>query len=558
MSVRSLMFAPMAVLGVLIGVLALAGTPAQAAGIRSEIGSFGPAGPGLGGFTDPQSIAVEQSTGDVYVYNVGEGGGDEGSIYKFNSTGEPVEFSSSKTNVIKGINSRPRKGQIAIDNSNDSDKGDIYVGARGEEGVLIYSSTGAQLTTLKAEEAEACGVTFDASGYLYASYPFEYIGIKKYAPLSSPIDESDFTGEELEVEEEEFCNVAADAAGDVYAAGLEGKGGVVKYQASQFGETSPKGVAIDANEKAATLAVDTSSGDLYVDQQSNVVVYTSSGALVEEFGSLSESFGVAVSDASGTSGEVYVSAGKGAEVAIFSAPPKYTLTVAKGGEGTVTSTPAGIVCGAKCSEEFEAGEKIMLTEVPGAGYQFAGWLGCKSTGATTCEVEVLAASEVTAVFLKEGKEGPEGAAGEPGAPGANGAPGSQGPAGVAGAQGPAGTAGSVGAQGPVGVAGPAGPAGRVELVTCKTVKTGKKSTQQCTTKVVSGTVKFKASDASAHAVLSRRGTVYATGAARSTGGHTSLRLTPLRRLRPGHYTLTLISGAGRRATIHSESFTLHY
>jgi hypothetical protein len=36
----------------------------------------------------------------------------------------------------------------------------------------------------------------------------------------------------------------------------------------------------------------------------------------------------------------------------------------------------------------------------------------------------------------------------------------------------------------------------------------------------------------------------------------SLRLTPLRNLRPGKYTLTLISGAGKHKRITSESFTL--
>jgi hypothetical protein len=37
----------------------------------------------------------------------------------------------------------------------------------------------------------------------------------------------------------------------------------------------------------------------------------------------------------------------------------------------------------------------------------------------------------------------------------------------------------------------------------------------------------------------------------------SLRLTPLRKLQLGKYTLTLISGAGKHKRITSESFTLH-
>jgi hypothetical protein len=41
-----------------------------------------------------------------------------------------------------------------------------------------------------------------------------------------------------------------------------------------------------------------------------------------------------------------------------------------------------------------------------AGCEFAGWIGCKHVIATTCEVNVIAATEVTAVFLKQGKQVP--------------------------------------------------------------------------------------------------------------------------------------------------------
>jgi hypothetical protein len=93
-------------------------------------------------------------------------------------------------------------------------------------------------------------------------------------------------------------------------------------------------------------------------------------------------------------------------------------------------------------------------------------------------------------------------------------------------------------------------------VKCKTVKKKGKKVQQCTTKLVSGAVTFKTAAASARATLSRHGAVYAAGTAVEANGHMSLRLLPLRRLRSGRYTLTLISGAGRHETIRSESFTL--
>ena len=92
-------------------------------------------------------------------------------------------------------------------------------------------------------------------------------------------------------------------------------------------------------------------------------------------------------------------------------------------------------------------------------------------------------------------------------------------------------------------------------MTCK--KVGNK--QKCVTKLVSGTVDFTATGSSAsaaQATLSRHGTVYAAGTARSTHGTMSLRLLAVRRLHPGRYTLTLISGSGSHERIRSESFTL--
>lgn len=191
------------------------------------------------------------------------------------------------------------------------------------------------------------------------------------------------------------------------------------------------------------------------------------------------------------------------------------------------------------------------TEKAESGYEFAGWIGCTKVSASTCTVDVTAAREVTAVFLKAGKEG---LTGKEGSAGKEGAAGNEGKTGAAGSVGEKGPGGPAGAQGPPGAQGPAGPAGKVELVTCKQVK-GK---QHCTTKLVSGTVKLTTAGLAAQATLSRHGLVYAAGTARLARGHMSLRLLPIRRLRPGRYTLTLISGTGRQERISSESFTIRW
>src|SRR5207244_10398538 len=58
-------------------------------------------------------------------------------------------------------------------------------------------------------------------------------------------------------------------------------------------------------------------------------------------------------------------------------PQTFTLTVSKAGTGagTVTSSPAGITCGATCAASFTSGTAVTLTAAPAAGSTFTGWSG---------------------------------------------------------------------------------------------------------------------------------------------------------------------------------------
>ncbi|HTZ87158.1 MAG TPA: hypothetical protein VMB05_10875, partial [Solirubrobacteraceae bacterium] len=152
--------------------------------------------------------------------------------------------------------------------------------------------------------------------------------------------------------------------------------------------------------------------------------------------------------------------------------------------------------------------------------------------------------------------GATGATGSQGSAGAAGAAGQKGADGATGPSGSAGPAGPIGPAGPAGPQGPAGADGKVQLVKCTTVKQGSKKVQKCTTKLVSSPLTLKAASASAHARLSRYGVLYAAGTARTHRGRLSLSLNSRRRLRPGRYTLTLITGHGRHAQVHSQSFLL--
>jgi hypothetical protein len=81
------------------------------------------------------------------------------------------------------------------------------------------------------------------------------------------------------------------------------------------------------------------------------------------------------------------------------APPSYPVTVSLGGAGggRVTSSPAGIDCGATCSMQAGAHSVVTLTASAAQGSRFAGWLGaCSGTGA--CSFTVDAAVSATASF----------------------------------------------------------------------------------------------------------------------------------------------------------------
>ncbi len=78
----------------------------------------------------------------------------------------------------------------------------------------------------------------------------------------------------------------------------------------------------------------------------------------------------------------------------------YTLTVGRAGNGTgtVASSPAGISCGADCSEAYSHGTSITLTATAATGSTFGGWSGGGCSGTGSCVVTLTAATTVTATF----------------------------------------------------------------------------------------------------------------------------------------------------------------
>jgi hypothetical protein len=273
--------------------------------------SFGPAGTGAGTFGRVKSIAVDDASGDVYVFDQ-----ENEAIYKFTATGEPANFSSTGTNEIKGVVSSGggAEQQIAVDGSSGPDKGDIYLANNNI--VDIYSAAGAKIGELTGgigtEGEEACGVAVDASGTVYVG--FFPNTVNKYVPTTNPVKNADRT-ESLTGFYPSLCNLAANSSGDVYTASFSAEG-VWLYPVAQFGAPEAKGEPIDKSE-AKTLAIDPLNNHVTVDEGTRLVEYDTIGdptAFAGE-GELEGSLGVAMS---ATGSDVYAGNASG-RVEIFGA-----------------------------------------------------------------------------------------------------------------------------------------------------------------------------------------------------------------------------------------------
>lgn len=516
-------------------VVLASGSASALASPATYLHSFGP-------FERPTGIAVEESSGNVFVPESGE---DFDAVNVFGERGgppaggAPAVFSGQQTPAESFAFDREWVG-VAVDNSTGAAAGSIYVVDRGHKVVDRFKLNGhefkyeSQLNGFTQPE----GVATDANGDVYVSDHGANM-LREFSPggtteiASFPVKESE-------------RSVVVDSRGDIFLYGnpddaLAAPRRAEIWRDSDTATSAEKVTEVPEVEEAFADGIDRATDIGYVAIEGRVVEGFAMPTPVRtggEFGSGTFSHEIENIAVNEKTGEIYVSDKGNEKVFIYQgAPARFPLTVFISGEGEVTSTPAGLACStSECTHEFEGEVTLTATKV-GAGYEFAGWIGCKPISTTTCTVERARTTEVTAVFLKAGTQGP---AGKDGATG---------PEGKAGATGPTGQSA---APGPAGAQGPAGPAGKVELVTCK--KVAKK--QKCIAKLVSGTASFTTSGAPAQATLSRHGVVYAAGAARTASGRMSLRLLLVRRLQPGKYTLTLISGTGKHKLTSSESFTL--
>ncbi|HEY1688081.1 MAG TPA: hypothetical protein VGF95_04380 [Solirubrobacteraceae bacterium] len=348
-------------------------------------------GTGSGSFENPDGIAVDEATGDVYVAAIGDD-----TVYKFDASGGPADFSALGTNALMHSFSFPTlygsPAAIAVDNACvqhtpaltgraceefDPSAGDLYVMDAGNGVIDKFNPEGSYLSQIGGLGGELLGIGIDASGSLHVDLAAGHVLV---------IDEFDSAtvnhltaSQELESEnqvagdwgvpgEPKAHSFAVSAGGDDYAV----------YEPScactaKFGQKlSPLGSVDGAEAGDVAVAVDPVTGSLFADDQSSVAEWDtgamnrdspevkSAGTLVTRFGSselagTSGQGGIAVN---GKTGEIYVSNPESGEVDVFgSDAPSVTVGVpadvteeAASLSGTVD--PRGVAVG---SCEFEYG-----------------------------------------------------------------------------------------------------------------------------------------------------------------------------------------------------------
>ncbi len=326
-----------------LGVLAFAATPAFAKEVHVFTTSFGSEGSGAGQFKEPEGVAVNDETEDVYVVDKGNK-----RVEYFNSTGTKLEGEFNGAAAPTGALEHPT--WIAVDNcttglgvrcsklTEDPSVGDVYVagevkaGGTAHQAIYKFEADGTYLGQITgscenageipplcsgfAEFTELEGVAVDPAGELWVSQ-----ASGKIENYSRALANEFLASRELA----SYCNgpcsadpgFAVGPEDDLYSSVL---GGYNLYRFTSAGGyvSEPDGYGTQRTD----VAVDLSNNEVYFDNVSSIYAYdalTETG--VETFGEghLGAGTGVAVNSSEGNalSNAVYVADGAGDRVDLF-------------------------------------------------------------------------------------------------------------------------------------------------------------------------------------------------------------------------------------------------
>jgi hypothetical protein len=308
-TIRRLTLTALATLGVAIVGLGVAVAPSMAllGYLNTPSSEFGEPGSGNGQFSLPVGVAVDDSSGDVYVTDylnsrVEEFSVEGAYISQFNGSETP---SGSFSNL----------GGVAVDNSTGAAKGNVYVIDHGHNVIDVFNSSGKYLSQIVGTPStfadELNGVAVDGSGNVWVAENGG--GVDEFSDAGSFLGQFN-TGYKV------FSGgLAVDSDGDVYVVYEDNREAVLK-----FTSTGTYLAGWDRFSGVTAIAVNTSSN--------NVFLATNRNGLIEQFGPFGEPYGesllefgsgtiesssgIAVNDTTGT---LYATQGNADKVAIFKA-----------------------------------------------------------------------------------------------------------------------------------------------------------------------------------------------------------------------------------------------
>jgi hypothetical protein len=338
-----------------------------------------------GELAQPQSIAVDQVTGNIYVADFPAGNASSGVVRKFDSSGSPSNFSALGSNAL-GPFTFAGPGDIAVDNSAGVNAGNIYIATEGQAIRAFKPSgqpanfsasaeyiSGNSLTGVPGEPYGFAGhVTVDQNGDIYVAENFGHFGLPAAVDIYAPTGQFLTQFHPHEGPGEGARDLAVSSEGDVFlSTGSGSDPKISEFTPTSFPVTSSTQYGAPTTVYSGSeqgLAIN-SADDLYAYAagQQKLVEFNPAGNQISEFGNLGderisgEAHGLAVGG-SGSSERIYITVSAGRferKVEVFGALvtiPDAT-TGAAGPVANTTATITGVINPAEtvASYQFEYG-----------------------------------------------------------------------------------------------------------------------------------------------------------------------------------------------------------
>ncbi len=274
--------------------------PASAATItdRPLLFSFDGSGSTAGPLWNPDTIAVDNQSGAVYVSNGRAPGSPRpGFVSKFHPDGTPADFAAADTSSIFG----PGSGfgftlGLAVDNSGGPYKGRLYVSQSNSGALYAFAADGSHEWTLIPSPISAlffapCDAAVDPSGYPWLGEVIFSQDVWKYDNTGSPPSPTPLDSIPL-LSADTSCKFDFDSAGNLY---VRYGGGIQKYVGGSFDSTlDPSATDVYANQ-STTLPTPATAAHVFTLSSGDFQEYSPAGGLLGTYGGeyVDASFGFA-------------------------------------------------------------------------------------------------------------------------------------------------------------------------------------------------------------------------------------------------------------------------